>query len=205
MIYMLLPVPANAEANVLECLENDEECTEPLNNNGEQPDRNDQNNSEENNGELLIEDDTSNPSMFGQIVRLIVGLVLVLGLVYVVLKLLGKKNGFNQQTNILRNVGGISVGSNKSIQIIRVGKKYYLVGVGDNVELLEEINDPETIELMDQRTEKDLDASSFFLKGKKEKANKSDQSFDQLLTRELKSIRKNRQDLIKKHKDDVNE
>lgn len=205
--YILLPVTANAEANVLDCLENDEECNEQINTDNEQLDLNDKDNSGENNGEFLIEDDTSNPSMFWQIVKLIVGLVLVLGLVYFVLKLLGKRNGFNQQTNILRNVGGISVGANKSVQIIRVGSKYYLVGVGDNVELLQEVDDPETVEqLKEQRAEKDSDGLPFFSKGKNEKAGKSSgESFNQLFARELKSIRKNRQDLIQKHKDDLNE
>lgn len=147
LLFLLLPISVGAEANVLDCLENEEECNEEeVNLNNEQPDVNDEDTIIDNNNEFLVEDEASNSSMGWQIVRLVIGLALVLGLVYVVLKFLGKRNGFNQQPGLLRNVGGVSVGANKSVQIIRAGNKYYLIGVGDNVELLEEIDDPETIE-----------------------------------------------------------
>lgn len=209
LFFLLLPISVGAEANVLDCLENDEGCNEEeLNTDQEQPEENDEDMIMDNNDNaFLVEDDTNDSSMGWQIVRLVIGLALVLGLVYVVLKFLGKKNGFNQQAGILRNVSGVSVGSNKSVQIIQAGNKYYLIGVGDNVELLEEIDDPETLEqLLNQSAEKGTDALSFFSKGKnKENDKSSSTSFNQLLNRELKSIRKNRQDLIQKHKDDCNE
>ncbi|CEI84288.1 hypothetical protein J18TS1_14910 [Oceanobacillus oncorhynchi subsp. incaldanensis] len=208
LLFLLLPISVGAEANVLDCLENEEECNEEeVNLNNEQPDVNDEDTIIDNNNEFLVEDEASNSSMGWQIVRLVIGLALVLGLVYVVLKFLGKRNGFNQQPGLLRNVGGVSVGANKSVQIIRAGNKYYLIGVGDNVELLEEIDDPETIEqLLDQSAEKGSDPLSFFSREKNDNGKKaSGKSFDQLLTRELKSIRKNRQNLINKHKDDSNE
>lgn len=210
LFFLLLPISVGAEANVLDCLENEEECNEEevnIDNEQPQPDVNDEDTIMNNNNEFLVEDEASNSSMGWQVVRLVIGLALVLGLVYVVLKFLGKRNGFNQQPGLLRNVGGVSVGANKSVQIIRAGSKYYLIGVGDNVELLEEIDDPETIEqLIEQSAEKDSDALSFFSGRKNDKGNKpSGKSFNQLLTRELQSIRKNRQDLINKHKDDLNE
>lgn len=208
LFFVLLPVYVDAEANVLDCLENDGECSEEeLNINNEQSDRNDEDNMMDNDGTFLTEDTSSSSSMVWQIVRLIVGLAFVLGIIYIVLKIVGKRNGFNQQPGLLQNVGGISVGANKSVQIIRIGNRYYLIGVGDNVELLEEIDDPETMEqLMVQSEEKDTDALSFLLNRKKDKTQKSSgRSFDQLLNRELKSIRKNRQQLIHKYKDDLNE
>ncbi|MFD1067561.1 flagellar biosynthetic protein FliO [Oceanobacillus locisalsi] len=209
LFFLLLPISAGAEANVLDCLENDEGCNEEeVNTNQEQPQENDEDTMMDNNDNaFLVEDDNSGASMGWQIVRLVIGLALVLGLVYIVLKFLGKKNGFNQQPGILRNVSGVSVGSNKSVQIIQAGNKYYLIGVGDNVELLEEINDSETLEqLLNQPVEKKTDALSFFSKGKNAEADKSSgASFNQLLNKELKSIRKNRQDLIQKHKEDRNE
>lgn len=170
LLFLLLPISVGAEANVLDCLENEEECNEEevnIDNEQPQPNENDEDTIMNNDNEFLVEDDADNSSMGWQMVRLIVGLALVLGLVYVVLKFLGKRNGFNQQPGLLRNVGGVSVGANKSVQIIRVGNKYYLIGVGDNVELLEEIDDPETIEqLLDQSAEKGSDPLSFFSREK---------------------------------------
>nr|WP_246187679.1 flagellar biosynthetic protein FliO [Ornithinibacillus caprae] len=72
-------------------------------------------------------------------------LLLVLALIYFLLKFLNKRNKLFSRVKALENVGGINLGPSKSIQIIRVGSKLYLVGVGDNVELLQEITDPEMI------------------------------------------------------------
>lgn len=78
------------------------------------------------------------------IVKTIVLLGLILFLIYFLLKLLNKKNRLFQQSKTLENLGGISLGQNKSIQVIRVGEKMYLIGVGDNVELLQEVSDEVT-------------------------------------------------------------
>ncbi len=57
------------------------------------------------------------------IVKTIVLLGLILFLIYFLLKLLNKKNRLFQQSKTLENLGGISLGQNKSIQVIRVGEK----------------------------------------------------------------------------------
>src|SRR5699024_10049164 len=107
----------------------------------------------------------------------------------------------------LENMGGISVGQNKSIQIIRMGSTFYLVGVGENVELLKEITDPDIIEsLLQQEDEDDFPINSLFSSlFQKNDANKEyEQSsntneFQSKLKQELNKIQFNRKNLIDKH------
>ena len=46
----------------------------------------------------------------------------------------------------MKNLGGISLGQQKSIQLVVVGESYYLIGVGEDIRLLKEITDPDEIE-----------------------------------------------------------
>ena len=46
----------------------------------------------------------------------------------------------------MKNMGGISLGQHKSIQLVVIGESYYLIGVGDDIRLLKEITDPDEID-----------------------------------------------------------
>ena len=58
-------------------------------------------------------------------------------------------NGFPQRnrgwgTNrALRSLGGIPLGQNKSLQVVELSGRVYVVGVGDSITLLDKIDDPE--------------------------------------------------------------
>src|SRR5699024_11906226 len=87
----------------------------------------------------------------------------------------------------LQNLGGISVGHSKSVQIIQVGSKYYLIGVGDNVEMLNEITDENLIEELVNDLEKDnirfdnfLSNLSKISKKRKESTNSSEKNFKKM-------------------------
>lgn len=41
----------------------------------------------------------------------------------------------------LRSLGGLPLGPNKSIQIVEIGNSLYVVGVGENIQLLDKITD----------------------------------------------------------------
>lgn len=45
----------------------------------------------------------------------------------------------------LRSLGGLTLGTNKSLQVVEWNGRIYVVGVGENVTLLESISDPETV------------------------------------------------------------
>ncbi len=99
----------------------------------------------ENNEQTVLSDENSTGSLIFSIVRTVFALLLILVLIYILIKFLSKRNKLFNQVKALENLGGISVGQNKSIQIVRIGEKVFMVGVGDNVELLQEIDDEDLI------------------------------------------------------------
>jgi len=78
---------------------------------------------------------------FLDIVRTIAALVFVIVLLYLLLQFVNKKSKAYQKANTVENLGGTSLGSNRSVQIIKVGQRILVVGVGENIQLLKEIDD----------------------------------------------------------------
>src|SRR5699024_1479223 len=139
------------------------------------------------------------------IIKMVVALFFVLALIYIILLVLRRRNKLLQNHDLLENLGGISLGQNKSLQLIRIGSHIYVVGVGEHVDLMLEITEPEVLESL-------LNAESSneeipFLKGlfTKEK-NKVDDKHDFMsqLDDELNKLQKNREKLVHKavEKDD---
>jgi len=79
----------------------------------------------------------------GHAVWVIVALVIVIILIVLTLRFLASRTRAWGQNRSLRSLGGIALGQNKSLQVIEVGGKVYLVGVGENVTLIDRIDDAE--------------------------------------------------------------
>ncbi|MDQ0230522.1 flagellar biosynthetic protein FliO [Metabacillus malikii] len=73
--------------------------------------------------------------------KMFVALAFVLALVYFLLKFVTKRNRFINQGQAIVNLGGTSLGQNKSIQMVKVGERVLVVGVGESISLLKEIDD----------------------------------------------------------------
>lgn len=137
---------------------------------------------------------------FWDIFRMIASLLFVGALLYFLLKFLNKKNQVYQKGHIISNLGGTSVGSNKSIQIVKIGGKLYIVGVGENVQLLSEITDPEEIERMlkdhNEAIESMLKPSDFLTKMKNIRGNsEKDVSFIDQFKKQLNDMSVTRKQL----------
>lgn len=108
--------------------------------------------------EIKLETDTNAPiadpssdrkavgSSVGDYIKVMVALLFVVGLLYGLLKLVNRKNRLYDKNRFMKNMGGLSLGQHKSIQLVIIGGSYYLVGVGDDVRLLKEITDPTEID-----------------------------------------------------------
>lgn len=72
-------------------------------------------------------------------IKIVLALVFVIGLLLVIIKFLNKRNLTYQQNAIVKNIGGLSVGQQKSVQLLKIGNKIYVVGVGEDIQLLKEI------------------------------------------------------------------
>lgn len=155
-------------------------------------------------------------SLVFDLIKMVFALFLILALIYFVLKFLNRRNKLFNQVKALENLGGIAVGPSKSIQIIRVGSKLYLVGVGENVQLLEEIEDEEMKEEIRSSYQQQSDFKPENLlsllqrkeKQTNEKSNNTNNSnFKNLFSNELEKLKENRKKLVNKHteKEDIHE
>lgn len=187
--------------NVKDCLEHAEECTDPST--GEMIEKQED--------EDIGAGEMNNSSLVFDLIKMVFALGLVLALIYLLLKFLNKRNTLHQQKS-LQNIGGISVGQNKSVQIIKVGTTFYLIGVGDNVELLKEISDQDLIDdLLDDASQKENVPLNKYLSSiinrpskKNERADsQANNDFKQLFSDELDRLKENRNKIIKQYKDRI--
>lgn len=76
-------------------------------------------------------------------IKMVFALLFVLALLYGVLKLVNSKNRLYQQHQLIQNLGGLSLGQHKSVQLLQVGDSLFLVGVGEDISILKEITSSE--------------------------------------------------------------
>ena len=96
------------------------------------------------------------PSTAGMFVRMIVVLIIVVGLIYGVLWFIKKKtNIVKTDDEYLRRAAYINIAPGKSVEVITLIDKAYLIGVTeDNITLLGEIHDDELIKAMNLTADK---------------------------------------------------
>lgn len=87
-------------------------------------------------------------NLFLIFLKLIFALLIVLALIYLLYHFAAKRTGRFQASQALKNLGGISVGSNRSVQLVRIGEEILVVGVGDTVNLIKEIKDPQIVDML---------------------------------------------------------
>ncbi|MFG6115107.1 flagellar biosynthetic protein FliO [Halobacillus sp. MO56] len=194
-----------ASPSVIDCTENPalEGCAEGGTGAGEAPvDAEEQSN----------EPSPSNDSMAWNLIQLLFSLLLVLGLIYGLLKFFNRKNKMFQKNRKLENIGGLSLGPNRSLQLIRIADRVLVIGVGENVDLVTEITDEASKQnLLEADQEETLDEqliSRFFNKKDKKKPKTYQQAssvqFQQLFEGELGDLKESRQRLLhnKKQRED---
>ncbi len=137
---------------------------------------------------------------FRLILQLFIALSIIIGLIYLTFKILNIKSNIIKRSK-LSNLGGISLGQNKSVQLIKIGNKIYVLGVGDDVVLIKIIDNEDEINLIEQSEEfnkKSLNferyLNSFTDKLFKKKNNQIE--FEEFLTQKLNDIKETKQKLM---------
>lgn len=197
---ILTPGHVSQASNVKDCLENDPDCLDISEEIQVQMDPTDED------GQI---NESNNQSLFLTFLKMFFALFVVLGLIYLTLRFLNKRHKLFQPIQALENLGGISLGQNKSIQVVRVGSNVYLIGVGENVELLQEIVDEDVINDLlhtaeDQTTARQWIASFM---GKKQTNEDAGNRFKHMFSSELSKLKRKRQEIItqQKQKEDMYE
>jgi flagellar protein FliO/FliZ len=141
---------------------------------------------------------------FSDFFRMIFAMLFVVALLYIVLRFISKKSKTYQQANFIENLGGTNLGNNRSVQIVKVGERVLLVGVGENIQLLTEIEDEEErrqlLEAYNQKYEQMMQPTDFVMKLKKKwtKSAVSRESFSSELKNQLDEMKQSRKQLMDK-------
>ncbi|MGV3467025.1 MAG: flagellar biosynthetic protein FliO [Heyndrickxia sp.] len=144
------------------------------------------------------------------VVKMIFALILVIALLYYLLKFINKKSRNYQQNRIVQNFGGTSLGGNRSLQIVKAGKRILIIGVGEDIRLLKEIDDQQEIEefiqQFDAEMERSMEPRDIVSKlskrinslKKNTETTKQQPSFQNLLKEQLTNIKKDRKNMLRK-------
>lgn len=148
-------------------------------------------------------------------IRTLLAFAFVIGLLVWLLRFMNKRNRSFDQNRLMTNMGGVPLGQHKSIQLVKMGNHYFVVGVGENVQLLREIDDPDEIADLLARTDQGNEVrkgiisqlyTRFFSKTEKY-PNEENSTFSQMFSTqmdEIKSDRKEQFDQLKRKESDRN-
>lgn len=140
---------------------------------------------------------------FFDYVKMIFSFGIVIGLLYLVLYWIKRNGNSFSKNSVITSLGGTSVGSNKSVQIIKIGNSLYVVGVGEDITLLKEISDSEEIqsieEIREQKTQTEVKVTKWF-----ENAMKQDhrsiastkESFKNLFNQQMQSLKDKKNSIL---------
>lgn len=101
-------------------------------------------------------------STFLVFLRMIIVLAIVLAIIWIIFKLLQKTTGASssKEDQFLRKVASLTISPGKTVQVVTLVDRAFLIGVADNsVNLLCEIEDPELISAMNLYAEKNTGTS----------------------------------------------
>jgi flagellar protein FliO/FliZ len=137
-------------------------------------------------------------------VKMIFALLFVIALIYGLVKLMNKRNRLLKPFQYVENIGGTSVGQNRSIQLIKVGNSVLVVGVGETIQLLKEIEDEKEIEDILSQHEEAMSSKIEWqklakpLKGSENQPQQKLTSFSKALKEQLEELKQNRSEGKKK-------
>lgn len=91
---------------------------------------------------------TTDAGYFTNMVWVFFILILIIGAIVILIKYLGEKNKGWLLNRSVKTLGGVPLGQNKSLQLVEIGSSIYILGVGEEVSLIQKVDDPEEIELI---------------------------------------------------------
>ncbi|HAQ06912.1 MAG TPA: flagellar biosynthesis protein FliZ, partial [Bacillus bacterium] len=119
------------------------------------------------------------------------------------LRFINKKSMSYKSSQLVENLGGTSLGANRSIQIVKAGNRLLIVGVGENIQLLKEIDDSEEYSQIIQEYNNKIeqlvqpsDIVTKFLKRANNDDGKDSTNFSALLKTQLNEMTSGRKKLL---------
>jgi flagellar protein FliO/FliZ len=140
---------------------------------------------------------------FWDVMKMLISTAFVIALLYFVLKFVNKKGSMSKNSRLIENLGGTGLGGNRSVQIIKVGNRLLVVGVGENIQLIKEIDDEQEYnqivtdynQKMEQLVQPSDIVTKVMKKAKAIKTTKSETPFQSMLEKQLDEFTKGRKKL----------
>jgi len=82
------------------------------------------------------------------LLNVILVLAAIIILIVLLIRFLGRRNQSWTGVRSMRTLGAMGLGPNKSMQVVEIGSSLYLIGVGENISLLDKITDPTEVALV---------------------------------------------------------
>lgn len=134
--------------------------------------------------------EATNISIVPYVLKFIGSFILIIALLFFVLKYLAKKTKMHQAAGPIHALGGHSLGNNKSLQMVMIGETLYIVGVGEDVNLIRTIPPgEEQTKLLEAMAERPIDPVSNWGTQMKKSAQ---EKWEELLQHQLKDLKRNR-------------
>lgn len=108
--------------------------------------------------------DSFGAGYFGSIFTVIFVLLIIVICIVLLIRFLGKKNQTFFRKRTMRVIGGVGLGPSKSLQIVEVGSKLYILGIGDDVNVIDTLSDPEEIRALVAQFEREGTSEPSFAK-----------------------------------------
>lgn len=87
----------------------------------------------------------SSGSIYGMLFKVIAVLAVIIVIFLIIMKMLSQRNKVFQSGRSIKSIGGLGLGPNKSVQLVQIGRHLYILGVGNDVDLVAKIEDEEEI------------------------------------------------------------
>lgn len=123
-------------------------------------------------------------SLISIIGQLVFYTLLIAGLIYGLIKFLASRQRGMQSHRAVQLMGGSPLGQNKSLQLVKVGGSFYLIGVGNEVTLIKEFSEEAEIAALEEDLEQQRPAASALF-GNKGKGKAPFTNFEQYFNRSL--------------------
>lgn len=133
---------------------------------------------------------TGDIELFPYLIKVVFFLIVIGILIYFLIRFLSNQSRQSLGGLPLKLLGGVALGQNRSLQIVQVGKKLYVLGVGQDIRLLSEIEDEQEVLEWTNREPAVHNLLSSISKWRK-KANQAD-SFQDVFQEQLNQLKENR-------------
>lgn len=141
-------------------------------------------------------------------VKMVGALLFVLALIYFLLRFVNQKSRSYQQTKLIQHLGGTPLGGNRSIQLVKAGGRVLILGVGENIQLIKEIDDEEELSQFiahyssqDDQALRHQDVITQFIskwKNKEVTKDRKQPPFKHLFEKQLSEMKQSRKQVISK-------